>query len=243
MARITTSALISDIRGKVGGVVFQGGQSGLIARNKTIPVNRRTLAQTQSKKDLFNIQQEWKALTDAQRDDWNLFAATYPVLQKFSTTKTINGQQYFIKYNDYRVRYGLGVLQNPDFTLPTFQAIDIQIYNFVGNMFCLANRRLDPTNEFMVLFLSFEAPNSVTNAGNRRKMIIFNTGFFNNLIITNAYLDVYGRLPDVGTEIFYKVAMFSRNTAYWTSFTEGKSTVIDQFGVGFGIIGSTFVIG
>lgn len=242
MARITTSALISDIRGKVGGVVFQGGQSGLIVRNKSIPVNRRTLAQTQSKKDLFNIQQEWRALTDSQRDDWNLFAATYPVLQKFSTTKTINGQQYFIKYNDYRVRYNLGILQDPDFTLPSFNAVDVNIFNFNNNMFCLINRRIDPNEEFVVLFLSFETTNSVTNAGNRRKMIVFPTNFFNNYIITNQYNAIFGRLPDVGTELFYKVAIFSKRTAYWTSFTEGKLTVLQNFGVGYMAVGSTNVV-
>jgi hypothetical protein len=243
MARITTSALISDIRGKVGGVVFQGGQSGLVARQKTTPINKRTSAQTRAKTDLYNIQQDWMTLTDQQRDNWNLFAATYPKQQKFNPTKYINGQQYFIKYNTYRKSYNLPVLADVSFTIPSLQAIDISVFNFASNLFILANRRLDPNNEFMVLFLSFEAPASITNAGNRRKLIAVPTGYFNNLIATTYYNNVFGRLPDVGTEVFYKVAMFSRNTAHWTSFTEGKATIQQNFGIGFGVIGSTFVIG
>jgi len=242
MALITLSPLLSDIKGKIGGGVFQNSQGGLMLRTKVTPINRRTLPQNRSRIDMFNLQNEWLRLTQAQRDDWDLWAVTYPKPQIKNPLKTINGQQYFLKYNDYRSRYGLTTMQNVDWTIPTFSAIDVSFFNIANVFYVIADRKIDFANEFVVLFISWEVSPGLNNAGNRRKMIIFNTSTGNKFDLTTQVTNVFGAIPAAGSQIFYKVASFSRNTPYWSMFVEGKETLYSTLGIGNMIIGKTFIV-
>ena len=67
MAIIQPSGLISSIRGKVAGAVFQLSRSGNILKSLTIPVNRRTQTQIKTRNNTFNILQTWTSLTATQR--------------------------------------------------------------------------------------------------------------------------------------------------------------------------------
>ena len=242
MALITPSALISDIKGKIGGGVIQNTQGGLALRTKTTPVNRNTPRQERSRRDTFNLQNEWLNLTQAQRDDWQLWANTYPKPQIKNPLKNINGQQYFLKYNDYRARYNLPILKDLDWNVPTLDALEVNLFTLPGYLFVLANRRIDFLNEFLVLFITWEVSPGLNNPGNRYKMIVFNTNFWNNIVLSTEVSDVFGAIPATGSQVFVKVASFSRNTAYWTMFNEAKVTISNSFGIGSYIIGSTFTV-
>lgn len=242
MALVTVSALVSDIKGKVGGMVFQNTQAGLAVRQKVSPINRRTTLQTTSRLKMFNLQNAWMNLTDAQRADWDLFAQTYPKPQIKNPAKNINGQQYFLKCNDFRVRYGYDPLLDIDWNIPTLEAFTATIFNFGSNLWLLCNRRIDFANEFLVCFLSWEVSSGMNNPSNRRKMIIFSTNYWNDINITSGYSAIFGTIPATGSNVFIKVASFSKTSPYWTMFYEEKVTVQSTFGIGYYIVGSTFVV-
>ena len=242
MALITLSALLSDVKGKIGGGVFQNSQGGLMLRTKVSPINRRTSTQVTSRLKMFNLQNDWIRLTTAQRADWELFAQTYPRPQLKNPLCNINGHQYFLKYNDYRVRYGLAVLNDVSWTVPSFSSVIGNLMNDGSDLFLFTSRKLDFVNEFVVLFLSWQVSKGMNNPSNRRKMIIGSTLTGNLLTITDSYLNVFGELPAVGSEVFLKLAVFSRNTAYWTAFYESKVTVEQIYAVGTAEVGTTFVV-
>src|SRR3972149_2337274 len=105
MARIQTSALISNISGKINGSVFQRNQGGLIMRNQSGKINSNTLRSNSQKVGLADIQGNWQLLTDGQRLLWQTYAIYLNKKQKKNPTLNINGQQLFININ--AIRYAL----------------------------------------------------------------------------------------------------------------------------------------
>src|SRR3972149_7530721 len=105
MARIQTSALISNISGKINGSVFQRNQGGLIIRNQSGKINSNTLRSNSQRVGMSSVQGDWQSLTDAQRLTWNTYATYLDRKQRRNPTLSINGQQLFIDINT--VRYAL----------------------------------------------------------------------------------------------------------------------------------------
>lgn len=62
-------------RGGVGGVVYQGGKFGPIARERVVPTNPQTIRQQNQRNILGTTATEWRGLTDAQRLAWRAFGA------------------------------------------------------------------------------------------------------------------------------------------------------------------------
>lgn len=74
MAVIQTGAVISDIRGSVGGTTFQRLGSGLTMRNKPLPVGGKSFGQSNVKNANSIVAEAYNELTDEQRDLWQSFS-------------------------------------------------------------------------------------------------------------------------------------------------------------------------
>ena len=96
MALIRTSTLISDIRGSVGGVVFQNNRAGLIVRKKTSAKNRETKAQNLQRNIIYNVQQQWSSLNPESQAQFNSLVKLAQVKQSNIIGRLINGQQLFV---------------------------------------------------------------------------------------------------------------------------------------------------
>lgn len=64
-------AIVVDGRGKAGGHVFTKNRQGSAMRTKVTPINRRTNSQQLAKVTFSDISDNWKSLTQAQRDSWD----------------------------------------------------------------------------------------------------------------------------------------------------------------------------
>lgn len=106
MARIKYSALVSDIRGIVGGNVFSRNKGGGYVRTFVKPNNPQTEAQQIQRLILGSIATEWRQLTEQQRTNWNLAALDFPYKDKLGEDKTYSGQQLFMKLNSTLVAIG-----------------------------------------------------------------------------------------------------------------------------------------
>lgn len=88
MSKIKWGAIVVDGRGKLGGHVFTKTKSGATMRTKVTPVNPQTSAQASARSRLGGNSQTWSALTEAQRESWQVRAK--------ETSKTnVFGDQYF----------------------------------------------------------------------------------------------------------------------------------------------------
>lgn len=120
MARVEYGAIITDIRGSIGGFTFQPNRSGAICRLR--PTGRKASSPAQTAVHALHVDfmRQWMALTMAQKLDWNDFADLHTKVNPWGETKTLSGANWFEAINQNRVRMGLSVLTTPPtYTLPT----------------------------------------------------------------------------------------------------------------------------
>lgn len=79
--------------------VFQQNRGSLSARSCRVPTNRRHLRQQRSRINLEKNIRIWRSLSASQKIDWNNFANTYTTTNKYGSTISISGYQWFNKFN------------------------------------------------------------------------------------------------------------------------------------------------
>ena len=96
MATITPSALISEIRGRVGSEIFSKNLYGAYVKTSYAPTNPNTTFQ-QSARTRFNAARSaWDALSDAQKTGWYTKSLHHPVSDRLGQPKILTPQQFYI---------------------------------------------------------------------------------------------------------------------------------------------------
>lgn len=100
MALIKLGGGVADIRGSIGGTVFSKNRYGSYTRNRTIPVNPSSSAQTKIRATLGQVRNAWfSVLTQAQRDAWAVYATNVPVQNRLGETINLTGWNMFARTN------------------------------------------------------------------------------------------------------------------------------------------------
>lgn len=99
MAKVAFSALVADLRNKVGGNVFTKVRSGAMVRIKVSPTQPRTAAQTAVRSNFTALSKSWDTITQAQRNGWIALAASLPQKDIFGNTYYMTGIQLYQQLN------------------------------------------------------------------------------------------------------------------------------------------------
>lgn len=91
MARIIYGAMVSNIRGSIGGTTFQANGFGYTVKQKPKMVIPLSKNQELSKLIMRKLTTMWRTLTDAERGTWNYFANTYPQYSAHNPLVKISG--------------------------------------------------------------------------------------------------------------------------------------------------------
>lgn len=75
MAKIKFISPVDEARGTIGGCVFSANASGSYVKSRRQPVRSYSVEQSFGKGVLSQWPNEWRALDQSQRDDWNTWAA------------------------------------------------------------------------------------------------------------------------------------------------------------------------
>ena len=102
MAKVVLGGGVAAISGKVGGAVFARNKGGAYMRTFVKPTNPSTVYQEESRDRLTQYSNEWRTLTDPQRNSWNAWAATHPVIDRLGASKLLSGAQAYVKVNTNR---------------------------------------------------------------------------------------------------------------------------------------------
>ena len=210
MARVKPSAIVSDVRGKIGGTVFQRFKSGLVVRSKCSPVNKKSALQVISRNIASLTANAWLQLTAVDRDQWDSFTAYNPIAQRNNSEVFVSGQQAFLKLNNYRLHYSLPILVVPEFNKCVLDPVVLTLSRTGANLRVKSNRALVASDEFIILFITVRMSPAINNPGNRYKLIKFVTTNGVNFTITPEYEDVYGAIPLIGDTVFMKYTNASK---------------------------------
>lgn len=212
MAKIKLSPWLSDIRGKIGSAVFQNSRGGLIVRNQGAKINKFTNRESVSRSVTSSLQAQWVNLTPAQREIWTKIVLYQNLNQKRGNKIQITGQNAFIKFNYYRIRYNISILTEPEFEKCAINPIIVSVGLLGDQLIITANRDLDSTNEFIILSLTNIYNPTINNPGSAFKLIIFETTDTDTFNITPQYEETFGRVPVTSDIIFIKYTNSDKNS-------------------------------
>lgn len=98
--------LLTSMSGSLGGLTFSHNAGGPYVRQRSNPTQPNTPQQSLLKAFFGALATAWRAtLTAAQRDDWDLYAAATPLIDKL-------GQEFFPSGLNMFIRGNTGLLQN-----------------------------------------------------------------------------------------------------------------------------------
>lgn len=118
MAKYTPSAVVTEVRNKIGGVVFSKARAGLFIRRKVSPLQPRTSYQTAVRANFTTLAQRWSGvLTDTMRQGWISLAAAHPTKDVFSNTVVLTGLQLYISLNRALQTIGVAIIDTAPITL------------------------------------------------------------------------------------------------------------------------------
>lgn len=211
MAVVQFGALVTGIKGKVGGQVFQGGRTGTIFKNKgnrggsgsservkllnsIVPVNRINFA---------IVTKHWSSLTDGERNSWAALIGVWTFTNKFGDVYNGTAYQIFVAVNLNRLSLNLAIFDTAEVKVDAEDPVwSLSDYSLSGNWDL--SRTLVPAVE-QNFVISFTRPqNETKNIGS----IIFNKAGTDSFVgagtsnLKAFYNLLYGYQPPLGSFVY-----------------------------------------
>lgn len=113
MAIIKPGPLVSEARGKIGGVVFSRNKGGLYVRNFAAPTQGESAARNDQRSAFGVSSHAWNALSNVQRSGWEGYGATVGRTNSLGERHPMTGHQAFIRGNAVLQRIGQPLREDP----------------------------------------------------------------------------------------------------------------------------------
>lgn len=138
MAVVQYSALVTQLRGKLGGSQFNRGHSVQTLQRKSTPTVRQTPAQIAQRQRVGVAQRAWKAETDQRRNEASQAAVSNPVYNRLGQQVTLTGYNHYVKMMSWRTLTNSGTNPmnpaNPIVTTPA-EYFMAEVSNFTLSFF------------------------------------------------------------------------------------------------------------
>ena len=97
--KFLNGSLITNPRGSIGGITFSQGPAGNFARCRRIPINKRSLAQTNQRSIAGQLSQFYKGIGTSNINDWKALSLLLPQVNKLGQTYYWTSLQLFLNIN------------------------------------------------------------------------------------------------------------------------------------------------
>jgi len=232
MALIKTSAVISDISGKLNGSVFQRSLGGIILRTKSTSINRKTTAQLFQRAGVKAMQQKWFSLSSSDVNAWNAYAVYRNKSQRRNITLKQSGQNLFVAENS--VRYNLQswianlspiTISTPNFNPQPAPPLLDSIQSSGGVLYFVTPYSITDTDEYWYIKLS--RPLTYTQASQYNPLKVIPYGQVSGSVqeINVGYLQMFGILPQNGDYLNYEFCLNSTTSNELGYTTRGRIVV------------------
>lgn len=113
MAKVIWSPLVSSARGRLGGMIAQGGPGGAMLRAASNAPRRASAASQTAQADLTTASRMWADLTAAERALWCAIGRTYDPASTGPGRAFALGRRAFIRYALQYIHFGITVPTAP----------------------------------------------------------------------------------------------------------------------------------
>jgi hypothetical protein len=127
---------ISDIKGRIGGIVHQKLGASLGIRRHVVPSIQSTNSLQSSNIHSVKVSTAWQALTPVQKNAWNNVSPSYPSYNRYGVAFTLNGYQLFYKINKRNALFGVPLITVPyTYSLINTYVVNVQNIDYNNHIF------------------------------------------------------------------------------------------------------------
>lgn len=218
MGTIKFSAIVSDARGKIGGVVFSRNAAGAIARKFTKPVNPNTGRQQDVRNQFASLISSWRDLIPADQQVWADMAPQYPYTNAMGESSQYTGQALYNHLNMNLSVVGTTAIDTP-LVPETFSAINLASVSLVltAGLLTTANVVLSAvglSTEAVIVEMTTSMSGGITKPAKsafRQIQVFTNASTTATLDVETAYIALYGS-PQLGAKVFIRAWLINKNT-------------------------------
>jgi len=225
MAKVLFGQGITDISGSIAGNTFSRNRGGSYIRRKGQPTNPDTPAQQAARAIVSAFSQNWRNLTQAQRDAWNGATGNFPFNDRLGQQRFLSGEQLYVRLNSTLAAVGLAPITAPPIpgAIPNAAVSGVTIE--VGTT-TFDITLTDPSNAFTLqVFATPPLSPGIEYVKQRYKQIAAVTGGGGSPIdVWSDYIAVFG-VPPVGTKVFSKVVVVANASGLSASGSSGDAIV------------------
>jgi len=214
--KIKWGALMVDGRGKIGGQVASKNRAGAYMRNKVTPVNQQTSYQLTVRNRLSYYSQNWRGLTQAQRDAWVAAVSDFQRTDIFGDLRSPTGFNLYQRLNNNLEQVGQAAITSPPLAGSVGQVVTNSLTaedGTVAESLSLALAAAVPANTAIKIFAT--APQSAGKNFVKSEYRLIGSkgnGEATPIDLLALYQAKYGSTGAVGQKIFVKVVAVNETT-------------------------------
>lgn len=214
MAKIKYSALVSDMRNKLNGSVLSKNRYGSYMRNKVTPVNPQSTAQLAARNRLASLSQNWRGLTQLQRDAWSSQVTEWSSTNIFGDVINPTGQTLYIKVNSNIILAGGSSTNTPPSKvgIQSLTAFSVAPDATGGTVVLTFAPTPVPANHALVIEATDQVSAGINFLKNRfRQIAVLPASTATGEDVINAYTAKFGSLQ-AGKKIGFRATLINSQT-------------------------------
>jgi len=127
MALVKYGAVVTEASGSLDGVTYSRNTFGAYVRARGVPVNPNTGAQANARSRLSSLSQQWRGLTQSQRNQWSVTAASVSLVNPLGETYNPTGQQLYVGQNINLLLTGGSTVSTPNSPDAAPELVDFEV--------------------------------------------------------------------------------------------------------------------
>lgn len=207
LALIKMAHIIAEARGAIAGTVFSKNTYGAYLRTKVTPVNRQSTFQQAVRQFLASIAQDWRGLTQAQRNLWNQFAVNFSRTNIFGDSVQLTGFNLFMQLNKNLLEIGASTISDAPTPQDVFGFTSASLdADTTGGGLDVTFAPAIPATDSVIAYATAPLSQGKDFAKSElRKIAVLTDADTSPVDLAAQYTAKFGALPPIGTKVFVEL--------------------------------------
>jgi hypothetical protein len=208
MGRVKFGALVTEIRGSIGGTTFQSNAYGYTIKNKPCMIKPSSVSALNIQRIMREVTTAWRGLTDIQRSSFVTYASTFPQYAKYNPSSLLGGYDIFVMWNCTRLTGSQPLIKAAANVGVTFPIVAPSLSRSGGSLLFNLNESIGEPDAAWLVSLSPVVPASRNFVGSTfRFMTAVATGD-PDINFTAFYQSIFGTLPVASDTVFARLVPY-----------------------------------
>lgn len=212
MAVIQYSGLVTQIKGKMRGAIFQSGNAGQIIRSAKNWNKSSSKSWLVARNVLGYVSGQWAALTSTQKQAFAAQAINYPGKTKMGDVRTPSGYEVFVKQNVIAVSSGASINTTPGVPVGLSNLGEVSVFGFTPTTGEVNIQFGGASSEIQAVYMTPTLRQGRKPPAGAWKLIAILPGTTSGIVnIFSQYSGVFGA-PIVGGQVWLKLVLKNQTT-------------------------------